>query len=250
MSELEVAGGLMAPVVRVPDLRQQVYEGLREAIRRGDYPRDARFLEHGVARDFGVSRTPAREALALLVQDGLIVQDGRSFRFPTYTPEEIDQVFEVRRRIEPFAVRLAVERATDSELQAMRRMIETELAAHGKRETYVAANQRIRNAVFALCRNPRLQTAIHMHEDYIHFVRTHTLTDPAIRATSVGGMRRLAKAIAARDPGAAETAMDFLLSEAQIAIRKMGLGVPAEDRPIAARPKKSPVRRRKVPDEA
>jgi DNA-binding GntR family transcriptional regulator len=238
----------MAPVVRVPDLRQQVYEGLREAIRRGDYPPEARFLEHGVARDFGVSRTPAREALALLVQDGLIVQDGRSFRFPTYTPEEIDEVFEVRRRIEPFAVRLAVERSSDAERQMMRRMIESELAEHGKRETYVAANQRIRNAVFAMCRNPRLQTAIHMHEDYIHFVRTHTLTDPDIRATSVGGMARLAKAIAARDPDAAEAAMDFLLVEAQTAIRKWGLGVPGDEGPDKAARRKENARQSKVAD--
>src|ERR1700688_4743838 len=75
---------IMKQVERVPDLRSQIYERLRIAIRGGEYAPGTRLLENDVARDLGVSRTPAREALALLTQDGLLVHEGRRFKVPVF----------------------------------------------------------------------------------------------------------------------------------------------------------------------
>jgi len=209
---------MMSQVVRVPDLRQQVYLGLRENIRIGHYPPETRFLEHSVAAEFGVSRTPAREALALLLQDGLIVQEGRGFRFPSYTADEIMDVFEVRLRLEPFAARRAVERSTKGELSELAATIRGELSAHGADESYVQVNRRIRDALFQLARNPRLFNTIQSHEDYTRYIRTHTLNDAETRAISVAGTYRLAEAIEAKDAESAEIAMAQLLLAARQAI--------------------------------
>lgn len=205
-------------VVRVPDLRQQVYVQLKENILSGGYPADTLLYENSVARDFGVSRTPAREALVLLVQDGLLEQEGRGFRFPQFGGSEIADVFEVRLRLEPFAVRRAVETASSNDLDALVKLIRSELAAHEKRDSYQAANHRIRDAIFALVNNPRLVNAIRVHENYTRFVRQRTLSDPHIRAVSVEGMKRLAEAIESRDAEAAEVAMAQLLLLARRAI--------------------------------
>jgi DNA-binding GntR family transcriptional regulator len=109
----------MALVARVPDL-QQVCEGLLN-IRLHGYPSNTGFLEHSVAKEFGVSRTPAREALAPLVQDGLIVQVGHGFHFPKVSIEEIVDIYEVRLRLEPFAARPAIERSTKAKFFESRR---------------------------------------------------------------------------------------------------------------------------------
>lgn len=208
----------MAQVVRVPDLRKQVYEGLLANIRQHRYPTDTRFLENSVAKEFGVSRTPAREALALLVQDGLIVQEGRGFRFPKISAAELMEVYEVRLRLEPFAARRAVERASKAELAELAALIRRELNEHGESASYVQANRRIRDAVFKLARNQRLVNAIQSHEDFTHFVRTRTLDDPETRAKSVAGTLRLIEAIESQDAEAAEIAMAQLLVAARKAI--------------------------------
>jgi DNA-binding GntR family transcriptional regulator len=208
----------MPSVIRAPDLRQQVYESLRENIRTGHYPPETRFLEKSVAEEFGVSRTPAREALALLVQDGLIVQEGRGFRFPVFTVDEIMDIYEVRLRLEPFAVRRAVERATPEALRDLAGLMRRELDLHGDKDSYVQANRRMRGAIFGLVQNARLLHAIQANEEYTHYVRVHTLNDAAIRAKSVEGNYRLLDAIEARDPEAAEISMAHLLLAARQAI--------------------------------
>src|SRR5215475_7451031 len=101
----------MKQIERVPALRSQIYERLRAAIRVGVYPPGTRLLELDVAKDLGVSRTPAREALALLTRDGILVHEGRGFRIPVFDAQQITEVFEIRQRLEPYAVRVVCQRA-------------------------------------------------------------------------------------------------------------------------------------------
>jgi hypothetical protein len=105
----------MKQVERVPDLRSQNYERLRIAIRGGEYAPGTRLLEDDVSKDLDVWRTSARVALALLTQDGLSVHEGPRFKVPVYDDQKIIDVFEIRQRLEPYAVRLACERATSTE---------------------------------------------------------------------------------------------------------------------------------------
>ncbi len=69
-----------------------------------------------------------------------------------------------------------------------------------------------------LAQNTRLFAAIQAHEDYAHYVRTHTLGIAGIRAKSVAGMHRLADQIEKRDIEAAEIAQAQLLLAAREAI--------------------------------
>jgi DNA-binding GntR family transcriptional regulator len=206
-----------AAIVRAPDLRSQVYERLRDALRRGLYPADSRLLEHTVAQEYGVSRTPAREALALLARDGLLRQEGRGFRIPTLTQAEIADVFQVRRLLEPTAVALAAKLAAQEALEHLAALAEREFHEHGDRESYVGANERLRRTLFALCPNKRLVALIQLQEEQIALIRHLTLIRPAVRQLSVRVFSGVIEAVVRRDAEGAKARMEVLLDEAYAA---------------------------------
>jgi len=201
----------MKQIQRVPDLRSQIYERLRNAIRNGTYPPGTRLLENDVAKDLGVSRTPAREALALLTRDGILVHEDRSFKLPVYDAQQITEVFEIRQCLEPYAVRLACERALPAERKALRAMADAGLDERLSAESYVELNLKLRQGLFALCKNRRLEEAIHLYDELVHYVRIKTLSLEANRVLSVKGWRKLIAAVTARKADAAAEAMLHLL---------------------------------------
>jgi DNA-binding GntR family transcriptional regulator len=202
-------------VQRVPDLRQQIFDQLRDGINAGVITDNERLTEMTVAKRYDVSRTPAREALALLYQAGLLVQEERGYRVPRFSRADIDNVFEVRRLIEPYAVACICRSATDVELKALARFAQTELK---RSDAYPEANARIRTRLFALLRNDKLLAFVTSFDDRLAFIRTRTLHDPAIRRISLEGNTRLIEAVVARDAKAAEACMRFLLDEAHKAV--------------------------------
>lgn len=205
-------------VKRVPDLRDQIFERLRASIRAGEIPHGKRLTEMTVAKQYQVSRTPAREALALLFQAGLLIQDARGYRLPSFSRKDIDDLFEVRHLIEPYAVRQISEAATDAELKALEQFAQAELKRSGRDMRYVEGNRRVRARLFSLLRNEKLLQLVNGFEDRLAFIRVRTLSDAAIRRISVEGNRRLIAAVAARDADAAEATMRHLLREAHKAV--------------------------------
>lgn len=205
-------------VQRVPDLRQQVFDQLREDINSGRLADDEKLTEMTVAARYNVSRTPAREALALLVQAGLLVPDDRGYRVPAFSKADIDNVFEVRRLLEPHAVACIALDASDAELKSMLKFVAAEVRRNAADISYVQSNQRIRARIFSLLRNDKLHGVIASFDDRLVFIRRQTLRDPVVRKISSSGNLRLAEAIAARDVDAAETCMRHLLDEAYRAI--------------------------------
>lgn len=205
-------------VQRVPDLRQQVFDQLRESINGGEIAADERLTEMTIAKRFNVSRTPAREALALLSQAGLLVQDDRGYRVPSFSRVDIDNVFEVRGLIEPYAVAWISREATDAELKALAKFTASELKRSIDNAAYADANKKIRARLFALLRNDKLLTFVESFDDRLAFIRVQTLRDPATRKISADGNAQLIAAVTARDAAAAEASMRYLLAEAHKAL--------------------------------
>ena len=98
-----------------------VYGSIREAILRGLLPAGSRLAEEELARRFGTSRTPIREALLRVEAEQLadrLPRGGLVVR--TITPEEILQVYVVRESIEGLSARLAAEVASRADVQQLR----------------------------------------------------------------------------------------------------------------------------------
>ena len=109
-------------------------EQLRDAILSGRLKPGDKLGAEEMAGEFGMSRTPIREAFRVLASEGLVeLIANRGARVSEWTPDEIDGVFETRVRLEGMAASLAAERVTWEELEHLQRLADdiARLAAPG-----------------------------------------------------------------------------------------------------------------------
>lgn len=93
-------------------------ETLRTLVLRGIFPLDVKLPEARVAELIGVSRTPARLAMAALERDGLLVRlPRRGFRVRSFSLDEVVEAIEVRGELEAVAARVAAERGLKTEFR-------------------------------------------------------------------------------------------------------------------------------------
>jgi DNA-binding GntR family transcriptional regulator len=93
---------------------------LHARVLSGELPSGTRLRQEALAEEFGVSRTPVREALRKLQADGLIeLQPNRGAVVRGLSPREIRDAYEVRAALEALAARLAAERVTREQLDRL-----------------------------------------------------------------------------------------------------------------------------------
>ena len=105
------------------------YLRIRDDILNGVFPDGQRLLETSLATRYGVSRTPVREALVALQQDGLIERVDNGYRVRTGTAEDVMEIYEARMALEALAATAAARRHTDLDLSRLRTAHEGALAA-------------------------------------------------------------------------------------------------------------------------
>src|SRR5690606_26282547 len=91
--------------IPVPAAKRTPYDKIRDAIVSGELAGGTPLTESSLAAWCGVSRTPIREALLRLEQDGLIVRTERGPVVRSRSPEEILDIYEVRIALEATAAR-------------------------------------------------------------------------------------------------------------------------------------------------
>jgi DNA-binding GntR family transcriptional regulator len=131
-----------------------VYDRLRAGIVSGDYEAGAPLVELALAEHYGTSRTPVREALRRLEQDGLVERGDRGMRVRTRSPEEILEIYEVRIPLEATAAAAAAERRTGLDLMRIRRA-EAQMAETSSFDpnTMALANRLVHEAIWAASHN-------------------------------------------------------------------------------------------------
>ena len=98
-------------------LRDVVFNTLRQAILKGELKPGERLLEIALAERLGVSRTPVREAMRKLEQEGLVVMiPRRGAQVASITEKDLNDVLEVRIALENVAIEKACKLITEEEL--------------------------------------------------------------------------------------------------------------------------------------
>jgi DNA-binding GntR family transcriptional regulator len=102
----------MIPLDPLPNLIDQVYARILEAIIDRTLPPGQRIRQNELAEKLGVSRQPVSHALHLLHRQGLVAESGRrGFEVTQLDPQRIRELYEVRGAIDALAARLAAARA-------------------------------------------------------------------------------------------------------------------------------------------
>ena len=183
-------------------LRELVLEAIREAIKNGTLQPRERLMEIQLADDLGVSRTPVREALRKLEQEGFIVMVPRKGAYVSdLSMKDVADVFEIRAALEGLAGALAAERITDEELELMERMLveKGEAINQNDIDKLVEADTKFHEAMYMASRNERLSTIISNLREQIQRFRLTSLSVPGRREDSLKEHRQLLESIQSRD---------------------------------------------------
>jgi DNA-binding GntR family transcriptional regulator len=106
----------------LPDI---VYDWLRERILVGELPPGSEIRQELLARQFGTSRVPIREALSRLQAEGLItLRPRRGFAVTSLSEDEIVEVFELRMVVEEHAMRIATKSRTEADVREIEALVE------------------------------------------------------------------------------------------------------------------------------
>jgi DNA-binding GntR family transcriptional regulator len=145
--------------VRRGGLYTAIADRLREMIQEGELAPGSRIMEKELCEYFDISKTPLREALKLLVAEGLIThRQHQGYHIADIDIDEIESIFEVLHGLEDIAGIHLCTRAARDALAAIERKHQTmlQLHANGKRSAYFRLNQEIHQMLIDAVRNPTL----------------------------------------------------------------------------------------------
>jgi DNA-binding GntR family transcriptional regulator len=158
----------MIPLDPLPNLIDQVYARILEAIIDRSLPPGQRIRQNELADRLGVSRQPVSHALHLLHRQGLVAESGRrGFEVVRLDPERIRQLYEVRGAIDALAATLAADHArTDASGRArLEAALKAGRAITGKTPLgeLIARDVDFHRAIYALSGNPAIEEMIAPH---------------------------------------------------------------------------------------
>ncbi|MEK5083213.1 GntR family transcriptional regulator [Bacillus sp. FSL H8-0515] len=153
----------------------QFYNQLKKMIFNGTFKPGERINETQLAKSFGVSRSPIREAMRLLEKDGLLKADERNgFSITSLTAKDVDEIYKIRIPLEQLAVELVIDEADEEELATLEKQLEeTEKAIqNGMEDTeIISLNQKFHDMLVDFSHNRHLKNLLEHVNDLIHFCR-------------------------------------------------------------------------------
>lgn len=192
-----------------PSLPVYLAERLAEEIESNLLKPGERLSEEAIARRFGVSRAPVREALRLLAQEEIVaIEARRGARVRSYSRQELTEMFEMRAVLYALGIELFTRRAT-TELSAVAGQLGRRIIALGQTgdvtpEAFAAATQAFTAHTVGNCGNARLIEAVRRmtRRSFRHFAILAHGT-PEHRAIVAGSVTGMLEAMAKRDARAA-----------------------------------------------
>lgn len=208
------------PRVALPR-RVSPYERLKQAILVGELVPGEQLVEATLAEWCQVSRTPIREALMRLEQDGLVHRSERGLIVRDSSPEEILDIYATRIVLEGMAARVAAERRTSHDLMAMRKA-QDKIARLDLGDSLAMAerNREFHRTVWRASHNDSLVDLLERLNLHLGRYPATTLAYPGRQATSHTEHENLIAAVKARDgDAAAEAAATHFTAARDIRLR-------------------------------
>lgn len=217
--------GSIAPGNQMSSTRDTVYAELRRRLMSGAFLPGQRLREEHLANELSVSRTPVRSAIQLLVADGLVgLEERRGAVVLGLTDRDINEAFQIRSLMEPYAASLAAQHATDEEIDALEAINEAMsaavLAAHEDRAAQIQQlNNRFHHALLDAAHSARVSSLVSSLLDMPILIGSFYFYTAEDMMRSVEHHRQIIAALRARDAAFAETSTRFHLAATHLLFR-------------------------------
>jgi DNA-binding GntR family transcriptional regulator len=202
---------------RNPDLRQFVYEQIKEAIVEGKIQPGERLSESDLAEKFDVSRTPVREAIRQLSQTGLVRLVPRRGGYVSLpTAKDAADLYEIRIALEMLALDHV---CLEPPLEELRRLREQfgQVSNNMDPNEFLAQDRQFHGLLSRTSGNALLQTVLHNVSDLIQLCRHYSI-EGVLLVESANEHIQIIDAILAGDTAASKARMTHHLSRAREAL--------------------------------
>ena len=176
-----------------------LHRRLRKLILDGSYPPGTLLSQVELAEALGVSRTPLREALRMLQEEGLIeAERNQRARIPSFDPQVLDAIYASRVLLEALGIRLTVPYLEQQDLDALREAL-TDLSSGSDPESREEPHRRFHRLLVAHA-GEQLRTTIAGYADRCAFYRRmYVQSDPRNRTVADAEHEAIFQACVARD---------------------------------------------------
>ena len=204
-------------------LREAVCETLRDAIRRGILEPGERLMEVQLADELGISRTPVREAIRKLEQEGYVIMMPRRGTYVSdVSVSDVKEIFEIRSALESLATGLAARRIEPDELETLQKLlVEIEgYIAKNDIDKIVETDIKFHELLYQVSRNDRLVAIIHNLKEQLARFRTLSMSYPGRLQETLEEHSDMVEAIANGDVSAARDAAEHHMERAEKTLLK------------------------------
>ncbi|TAL75597.1 MAG: GntR family transcriptional regulator [Burkholderiaceae bacterium] len=203
--------------LKASTLSETIFQEVRNRLQRGEIGAEDRVLDYKIALEYNCTRMPVRQALLRLTSEGYLTGTTRGFILPTLTTQDIYEIFEMRRLLEPPAAASVTGLLNTEQYAALTQAYDKARRAteENNAQLLTDANIAFRSTWIGALPNKRLQETIQRFADHAQRVRTKTLSHPATQSIVVHGLKRLLDGFIARDGDAVQGAMQEFVQNAQ-----------------------------------
>ncbi|MCR5677755.1 MAG: GntR family transcriptional regulator [Agathobacter sp.] len=205
-------------------LRDVVFHTLREAILKEDLKPGERLMEQQLALKLGVSRTPIREAIRMLEQEGLAITVPRKGAEVAHmTLKDMEDVLQIREALEDLAVRIACQKISDEQIQKLRdSAIKFEkLATSGDVKRLAECDVEFHDVVYEAADNPKLMALLNNLREQLYRYRVEYLKNPEVYPVLIKEHEEIVQALAEHNVEMATGYIHVHVANQEVAVKEI-----------------------------
>lgn len=199
-------------------LTDEIADIVRERILKGEYEIGEKIKENQIASELRVSRTPIREAFKLLENEGLIDYiPNRGCFAKGFTKQDVEDIYAVREALEEMAVRWAVVRISENEIDEMEEQCDLmEFYTRKKdKKKVMEMNTSFHEVIYASAKSRFLAQVLRSYKDYIDKTRKSVFYEQSYLEAILQEHRAILEGIRERNEEKAVAAMARHLERSQ-----------------------------------
>ena len=197
-------------LIESPNLRDRVYEILKRSIVFQEILPGEKIDEEAIAQQLGVSRTPIRETLCRLENEGIVKVVPRRGAFVVkHSREKITEILMVREVLEGFAARLAVDHLDGKSIEKMKLLFEDFSGTNIRERSrdYTQADLEFHNLIITASHNNLLINIMNTLNDHVQMLRIQTVSHEGRMEQSLVEHFKIIQAMEQKDHSSAEYLM-------------------------------------------